>query len=192
MCRLIIIFVFIPYTFIIQNCFAQTDSSSQHGKLIPMLETGVSTGGEVTDGLFLYRNAVLAEMSLNLKQGSKSYFGIGSGIEYFTKDHFIPLFLQYKGMAKNKNSSSFISIQAGYTFHGSIKRYSIMDVETKGGLFFSPGIGYKLKLEKYLVLLSINYKHQFIRLRYTGIPGSVYEHDANLHMLSFKAGITLD
>lgn len=183
----ICIFLLIPGSF----AYGQQDST-KHRLLHPMLEAGVMTGGEVSNGVFLYRNAKLAELSLNIRSGEKIYYGIGSGVEVFRDDHFIPLFIQFKGMSSRKSSSSFISVQAGYGFTSSVKTYSLQNVKTKGGLFFSPGIGYKLKVERKLILLSVNYKHQFTRLEYTGVSTEVYDHEANLHLLSFKAGLLLD
>ncbi len=186
----------LPLLFLMLLCraaFSQQDSIHAPTRSIhPMIEVGVMTGGEVSNGLFIYRNAKVAELSINLKSRSRIYYGAGAGIEGSPKGMFVPVFLQFKGMANKKSVSSFISIQAGYGFSRAYSSYRVLNVEQKGGLFFSPGIGYKLAFDHSIVLLSINYKHQFMKMVYTGLAPNSYTHDSNLHMVSFKAGWLLD
>lgn len=171
---------------------ADTLSAQKKRTLHPMLELGVLSGGQVSNGLFIYKTAKSIEASMNLKTNEKVFFGIGGGFESYRSDNFIPLFLQFKGLAKKNKSSAFVSIQGGYGIVSSSSTYRLLDIQSKGGVFFSPGIGYNIRLKKQLILVSLNYKHQFINVKYSVFSDRVYRNEANLHMLSFKAGLLLD
>lgn len=157
-----------------------------------MLEGGVSTGGQVTDALFVYKSAKVLEASLNLKPHPKVFYGIGAGLEQYKNERIFPVFIQFRGLAKKTDSSGFVSVQAGYGIVSTINANHYLQLRSQGGLFFSPGLGYKIHVSKYIIFLGAHYKHQFITRTYTASQERVYKNEINLHLLSFKAAVILD
>jgi hypothetical protein len=102
------------------------------------------------------------------------------------------LYASFKGLLKKKDSVPYLTAQVGYAFASNSNLYDYAGYSYRGGIVFSPGIGYKLNVkDKYSVLFSVNYKHQFAGVKYETFDKQVFRDHLNFDLLSFRVGILL-
>lgn len=176
-------------------CFSQTDTGLYQPRekyLHPELNAGFIAGGQIYNQRFVYNYGKTLQLSLNHQASEKVSFGAGLGVEKFKDETFIPVAFIFNGKLKKKNSTPFINTQFGYAFGYNQKSSNYINYNYKGGLFFSPGIGYEIAVnDKYSVRLKLNYKHQFAHISYTPYEEKVYKEQVSIHTVAFTLGLLI-
>lgn len=168
------------------------DKSENSLKLHHTAELGFSIGGQVSNDNFVLETGKLFQYTADLQASTRVYYGIGAGIEKFDSETFIPVFASFKGLLKKKDSTPYLTAQMGYAFASNSSLYSYDGYSYRGGILFSPGFGYKLSVkDKYSILFSVNYKHQFAKLNYETYDLHKYQDNLNFDLISFRVGILL-
>jgi hypothetical protein len=169
------------------------DEEDKGNKALPLshsLEAGFSIGGQLSNDNFVYETVKLVQYTAYVQASTRVYYGIGMGYEKFDKETFIPLFASFKGLLKKKDSTPYLTAQLGYAFGSNSNLYNYEGYSYRGGILFSPGFGYKLSVkDKYSILFSVNYKHQFAKLRYKTLDNHIYREEINFDLLSFRVGV---
>jgi len=175
-------------------CFAQDDEKEDKEafKLHHVVEAGLTIGGQVSNDNFIYKSGWLLQYTADIQVSTRVSYGLGAGIEKLTDETFIPLFASFKGLLKKKDSTPYLTAQMGYAFASNENYYSYANYKYRGGVLFSPGFGYKLSVkDKYFVLMSVNYKHQFGRVQYKTFDNKTYQDELNYDFISFRVGLLL-
>jgi hypothetical protein len=168
------------------------DKGSKYVNLHHTLELGYSLGGQISNDNFIYKAGLLGQYTADFQVSSRVYYGAGMGYEKLDHEIFIPIFASFKGLLKKKDSTPFLTAQLGYALGSNKNLYSYQGYSYRGGILFSPGWGYKLSVkDKYAILFSVNYKHQFAKIRYKTLDNHRYEDNLNFDMLSFRIGVML-
>ncbi len=156
------------------------------------LEAGYAIGGQISNDNFIYKAGLSGQYTADFQVSTRVFYGAGIGYEKFDSETFIPIFASFKGLLKKKDNTPFLTAQLGYALGSNKDLYSYEGYSYKGGILFSPGWGYKFSVkDKYSFLFSINYKHQFARIKYKTIGEHTYEDNINFNFLSFRVGIML-
>lgn len=179
------------------QCFAQDDEKEDKDdkkslKLHHSVEAGLTIGGQVSNDNFIYKSGWLLQYTADVQVSTRVYYGIGGGIEKFDDETFFPLYASFKGLLKKKDSTPYLTAQMGYAFASNTNYYSYAGYRYRGGILFSPGFGYKLSVkDKYSVLFSVNYKHQFARVQYKTFDSRTFQDEINYDFISFRIGLLL-
>jgi hypothetical protein len=155
-------------------------------------EVGFSLGGQLSNDNFVYETGRLFQYTADVQVSARVYYGLGIGVEKFDTETFVPLTASFKGLLKKKDSTPYLTAQLGYAFGYNSNVNDYAGYSYQGGLLFSPGFGYKLSVkDKYSILFSVNYKHQFATLKYETFDRQVFRDNLNFDLLSFRVGILL-
>ncbi|MEQ9425232.1 MAG: hypothetical protein RJQ09_12485 [Cyclobacteriaceae bacterium] len=88
--------------------------------------------------------------------------GLGTGFQSLSNVNIIPTYATFRGDIFDTRIAPFYYVDAGYGF-GVNKDDDIFfgdEVDSKGGLMFSPGLGVRFKLKKIYLTTSLGYKLQ--------------------------------
>ncbi len=186
----VVCILYFPYTLSAQD--ESSDEGKSSLKIHHTLETGLTVGGQLTNENFVYKSGFLVQYTADMQASSRVYYGLGTGLEKFNDETFIPLFASFKGMLKKKDNTSFLAAQLGYAIGSSRKFNQYTNYDFNGGMFFSPGYGYRFSVgDAFSVLCSIHYKHQFAKIRYENFDRKTYKESLNYDLISFRIGISL-
>jgi hypothetical protein len=170
----------------------ENDKESKSVNLHHTLEVGYTIGGQVSNDNFIYKAGLLGQYTADFQVSTRVFYGAGIGYEKLGQETFIPIFASFKGLLKKKDSTPFLTAQMGYALGSNKNMYSYEGYSYRGGILFSPGFGYKLNVrDKYSILVSVNYKHQFARIRYKTLDDHTYADNLNYDLLSFRIGVLL-
>jgi hypothetical protein len=170
----------------------EEDKGSKKANLHHTLEVGYLLGGQLSNDNFIYKAGLQAQYTADFQVSSRVLYGAGFGYEKLDQETFIPLFASFKGLLKKKDSTPFLTAQLGYALGSNKNIYSYQGYSYKGGILFSPGWGYKLSVkDKYSILFSVNYKHQFAKIKYKSLDNHTYEDNLNFDLLIFRIGVML-
>jgi hypothetical protein len=186
------------FLFLCTPVFAQDEDDEEEDKdknslnLHHTAEVGFSLGGQLSNDNFVYETGRLFQYTADVQVSTRVYYGLGIGVEKFDTETFVPLTASFKGLLKKKDSTPYLTAQLGYAFASNSNTNDYAGYSYRGGLLFSPGIGYKLSVkDKYSILFSVNYKHQFAMLKYETFYKQMFRDNLNFDLLSFRVGILL-
>lgn len=157
-------------------------------KLHPSIEANYLVGGLINSDNFVFKSGIGGHFIADFKFSDKVYYGIGAGYEQLENDNFVPIFLDVKGFLKKKKASAYFTGQLGYSIAWNDDLYNYNSYSYKGGIMFSPGIGYKIPVKDHTFLINVSYRQQFARIEYDA-PGETYKDDLSFVMLAFKLGL---
>ena len=190
-----LLFLISFFGFLPRSLWAQEESSDEpksNSKLHHTLEAGLTLGGQLTNENFVYKSGVLFQYTADIQASSRVYYGVGAGLEKFNEETFIPIFASFKGMLKKKDNTPFLTAQLGYAIASNQKYSHYANYRFDGGVLFSPGLGYKFAVgDVFSLLCSINYKHQFAKVRYENYDRNIYKESLNYDLISFRIGLLL-
>ncbi len=170
----------------------EDDSKKRSPSLHHTLEVGYTFGGQLTNDNFIYKAGLSGQYTADFQVSTRVFYGVGVGFDKYDNERFIPLFASFKGLLSKKDNTPFLTAQLGYALGSNKNLYSYEGYSYKGGIVFSPGWGYKFSVkDKYAFLFSINYKHQFARIKYKTLDAHTYEDNINFNLLSFRVGVML-
>lgn len=120
--------------------------------------------------------------------------GIGVGYDKFiryTGEQLVPVFLEFSSFFLPSNSTSFVNVQAGYSFAWKDQDYLLL--EAKGGFMFYPSIGLRLGDGQIKYTLDIGYKFQKANFRYRDewTPTSVSDQNLTFKRLTLRFGVLI-
>jgi hypothetical protein len=172
--------------------FAQEDTAAAPSrKLHPELHIGVTAGGHLYNGRFIYRTGKALQFGITRPVWERIYVGISGGVEKYESELFLPLTLNFTGMLGSRKSAAYLTSQVGYAAGINKKVYSYANYDYDGGWMFSAGSGYRFAIgEKYAILLSGGYKHQFAKITYAAFDRKYTEPD-NFNLIYFRIGFQL-
>lgn len=137
----------------------------------------------------------------NYRVADRLWVGAGTGVEFYSES-YLPVFGQLSYQFRNDRFSPFVSFQAGYliplekeqsVYSINSRRYydyypypqNNTDLNTKGGAFFSPSIGFRSTTsDNFGWFFSFGYRYH--QLRYTG--SNAYELESNYNRLALRIG----
>ena len=156
------------------------------------LEGGIMIGGQLSNEVFAYKSGISLVYATEVEFSSRVYYGAGLGVDKFREETFFPLFASFRGMLRKKDNTPFLAAQFGYAF-GNHRSYGAFEgYDFRGGVTFSPGLGYRFSAGKKLAgLLGVYYKHQFARADYRTYDGFRFKTPLNYDLISFRVGILL-
>ena len=156
------------------------------------LEGGLAIGGQLSNEVFVYKSGISLTYAAEVAFSSRVYYGAGLGMDKFREETFFPLFASFRGMLRKKDNTPFLAAQFGYAF-GTHRSYAGFEgYDFRGGVVFSPGIGYRFSAGgKFSGLLGVYYKHQFAQAEYRTYVGFRYRTPLNYDLVSFRVGILL-
>lgn len=156
------------------------------------LEGGYSIGAQQANESIESLSGLIGNYTAQLQVSNRISYGLGFGYEAFESETFIPIYLDFKGKLRKKNNSPYLSTQFGYALGSNDTYLTYADYTYRGGLFFSPGIGYLFSVKGHFsCLLSASYKHQFAHVRYDTFDGEEFREELNFDMLLLRIGILL-
>lgn len=156
------------------------------------LEAGYAIGGQLSNDNFVYKAGLSAQYTADFQVSTRVFYGAGIGYDKYDNETFIPLFASFKGLLNKKDNTPFLTAQLGYALGANKNIFSYEGYAFKGGILFSPGWGYRFNVnDKYAFLFSINYKHQFAKIKYNSFDSHTYQDNINYNLLSIRVGIQL-
>lgn len=184
-------FVMLMIAFLIGFCAVgqeAPDSAHRH-RIRPDLHVGVTAGGHLYNGRFIYRTGKALQLGASMAVTEKIWLGVSAGAEKYENELFLPLAVSFTGMLSDKPSSAFLTAQLGYSAGINNKIYSYTNYDYKGGWMMSPGAGYAFALKKgQAIILSGGYKHQFASISYTTLDNRIYKESDNFNLIYFRLG----
>lgn len=183
--RLVITFFFI--TLLTFNAFTQKNEKEPIA-FHPSVELNYAIGGLINSENFVFKNGIGLHAIADFEFHERVYAGLGVGYERLDNDQWLPIFLDLKAFTKKNKRSAYFTGQLGYTlmWNNDFARYN--SYTYTGGIMFSPGIGYKLPLEKSgTMLFNVSYRQQYASIEYEA-AGENYTDRLSFVMLAFKIG----
>lgn len=157
-------------------------------KVHPSFEINYGVGGLINSENFVFKNGLGAHAIADFEFHERVFAGFGVGYEQFDSDQWVPIFFDLKAFIKKNKRSAYFTGQLGYTlmWNDNYARYN--SYTYTGGIMFSPGLGYKLPLEKAGALLfNVSYRQQFASIEYEA-AGENYTDRLSIVLLAFKIG----
>ncbi|HEX8529285.1 MAG TPA: hypothetical protein VF646_04660 [Cytophagales bacterium] len=156
------------------------------------LEGGLAIGGQISNEVFVLKSGISLAYAAEVEFSSRVYYGLGLGMDKFREETFFPVFGSFRGMLRKKDNSPFLAAQFGYAF-GSHRNYAAFEgYDFRGGVVFSPGLGYRFAVgDKFSGLMGVYYKHQFAQAEYRTYDGFRYRSPLNYDLVCFRVGILL-
>ncbi len=156
------------------------------------LEGGLAVGGQVSNEVFVLKSGLSLAYAAEVEFSSRVYYGAGLGMDRFREETFFPVFGSFRGMLRKKDNTPFLAAQFGYAF-GTNRNYGRFEgYDFRGGVVFSPGVGYRFSVgDKFSGLMGVYYKHQFAQAEYRTFDGFRYRTPLNYNLVSFRVGILL-
>lgn len=179
--------IFTLLFFLAVSGFAQ-EKENEPLKIHPSFEVNYGVGGLINSENFVFKNGLGAHAIADFEFHERVFAGLGVGYEQFDNDQWVPIFFDLKAFIKKNKRSAYFTGQLGYTlmWNDDYARYN--SYTYTGGIMFSPGIGYKLPLEKAGTLLfNVSYRQQYASVEYEA-AGENYTDRLSIVLLAFKIG----
>jgi hypothetical protein len=156
----------------------------------PELHIGVTAGGHLYNGRFIYRTGKTLQLGASIDLSERMQAGLSAGAEKYEKELFLPFAVHFTGFI-GKSANTFLTTQVGYAAGINKKVYSYTNYEYNGGWLFSPGAGYRFRMKKSAVVLGAGYKHQFAHYKYFTADQREYKESDNFNLIYFRLGLQL-
>ncbi len=174
-------------TLLVFNTLAQ-DEKKEPIEFHPSLEVNYAIGGLINSENFVFKNGIGLHAIADFEFHERVYAGLGVGYERLDNDQWLPIFVDLKAFTKKNKRSAYFTGQLGYTlmWNDDFARYN--SYTYTGGIMFSPGIGYKLPLEKAgTMLFNVSYRQQYGSIEYES-AGENYTDRLSFVLLALKIG----
>ena len=148
-------------------------------------------GAQVYNDNFLYNPGFNLYGAYGIFINEKFSAGLGTGLQYFRNEKFIPVFIDLTGHISKKKNTRTLSLQCGYSFAWSNALRNFTKSRLNGGVYLNAGFGRKLYIsEGFAIIFHIAYRHQFAEIEYEIFDQRTYRERINYDMLvigsSFK------
>lgn len=141
-------------------------------------------GGLIYGGFFQY--------SYNIKPIPRFGIGAGVGIHFYSKESFIPFYLNSVFFLSCNKNAPFIDLQLGYSVGWSSRYEEYSRYDFKGGPHIGGGIGKKVHTGEYFsIFLELEYKHQFAYAEYRENGQDIVTDNLNYSMFAITVGLML-
>ncbi len=156
-------------------------------------ELGYIFGGQVYNDNFMYNPGFAISHTYNLKINKRVGYGLGFGVLLFEDEKFIPLYADFIGNFKKSKSSPYVNIQLGYSIGWNENYEQLENYRFNGGMMFASGLGKKFAIsDRFSMLTSVNYKHQFAQLKYESFEGTTTKERLNYDFFIISVGIIFE
>jgi hypothetical protein len=163
--------LFIPFSVMILFMPAAMSQESEDPdtavKHFIRLDLAYIIGGQIYNDNFLYNPGFNVYGTYGLDIHDRMSVGLGTGLQQFRNEKFIPVFIDMTGWISKKKNTRLVSLQLGYSFGWSESLKNLTDSNLNGGVYIGAGFGRKFYLtEAFSVIASLSYRHQFAELEY--------------------------
>lgn len=148
-------------------------------------------GAQVYNDNFLYNPGFNFYGAYGIFISEKFSAGMGTGLQYFKNEKFIPVFIDLTGHISKKKNTRTLSLQCGYSVAWSNALRNFSNSRLNGGVYLNAGFGRQFYIsEGFAIILHISYRHQFAEIEYEIFDQRTYRERINYDMLvigsSFK------
>jgi hypothetical protein len=131
------------------------------------LDLSYIIGGQIYNDNFLYNPGFNIYGTYGLDIYERMSVGLGTGLQQFRNEKFIPVFIDITGRISKKKNTRLISLQGGYSFAWSESLKNLTDSKLNGGIYIGAGFGRKFYLNKaFSIIAGLSYRHQFAEIEY--------------------------
>jgi len=163
--------------------FAKQDSIDRD---YTRLDIAYIFGVQVYNDNFLYNPGFNLYGAYGRSIGEKFSAGLGTGLQHFSDEKFIPVFVDLTGRVSKKRNTRTIFMQCGYAFAWSDALLNFPNGRLHGGIYLNAGIGRQFYICKgFSIILHISYRHQFAEIEYEIFDQHNYREQINYDMLVF-------
>jgi hypothetical protein len=156
------------------------------------LDLAYIIGGQLYNDNFLYNPGFNIYGTYGLDIHKRMSVGLGTGLQQFRNEKFIPVFIDITGRISKKNNTRLISLQGGYSFAWSESLKNLTDSKLNGGIYIGAGFGRKFYLNKaFSIIASISYRHQFAEIEYEVFNLKNYRERINYDLLVISISFLL-
>ncbi|MCK5740790.1 MAG: hypothetical protein KAH48_01120 [Chlorobi bacterium] len=147
-------------------------------------------GAQIFSQYVIYESGINLSYSADFKIGDYLLLGPGVGFDVFEDINLLPLTLNAKVFLNPNASTVFFNSQVGYSISWDKSKIAMSNYEYLGGLTFSIGGGYRIKIsqDSYL-LFNLSYRHQYNDIKYTTFGGRKYIETTNYDFITVGVGI---
>jgi len=194
---------------IITGCYYSVSAQDQDAK--PAFQYFNKTEAGIGLGLGKFKNDIFNGFQRTVKNdqviisvqtingiafSGRAGLGVGLGAEFWQKGMFYPVFAHFYYDVKSSDNTPFVCINLGEAFGRRDSTYYY--ASGKGGLLFSIGVGYKMKVGKrFQFEYEIFYRYQSIQSTYRQyyVAADSTEHFSTIdykvpyHFAGFKIGV---
>jgi hypothetical protein len=146
-------------------------------------------GGQIYNDNFLYNPGFNFYGAYGVYVSERLGVGLGTGLQQFRNEKFIPVFADLTGLIEKKNNTRLISIQCGYSFAWSESLKNFIGSRLNGGMYINAGFGRRFHIsDAFSVIMGISYRHQFAVIEYELFNLNHYRERINYDMLVIGTG----
>lgn len=141
-------------------------------------------GAQVYNDNFLYNPGYSLYGAYGIFIGDRISAGLGTGIQFFSDEKFIPVFIDLTGLVSKKRNTRTVFMQCGYSFAWSNALKNFTNSWLNGGIYLNAGFGRQFYIsEGFAIVLHISYRHQFAEIEYEIFDQHNYSERINYDML---------
>jgi len=141
-------------------------------------------GAQVYNDNFLYNPGFNLYGAYGIFISDKFSAGMGTGLQYFRNEKFIPVFIDLTGRISKKKNTRTLFLQCGYSFAWSNALRNFTNSWFNGGIYLNAGFGRQFYIsEGIAITLHISYRHQFAEIEYEIFNQHNYRERINYDML---------
>ena len=158
--------------------------------LVHDISLKANLGAQIFSQYVIYESGINLSYSADIKISDYFLLGPGVGFDVFEDINLLPLTLNAKAFLNPNASSVFFNSEVGYSLSWDKSKIELSNYEYLGGLTFSVGGGYRIKISdgSYL-LFNLSYRHQYNDIKYTTFGGSEYIETTNYDFITAGVGI---
>lgn len=170
---------------------AQADHEVNITKCV-RIEGGYIFGNQIFSSVPLAAPGIFLAYTYGMKLSPGVGLGIGSALNLFEMETFVPVYLNMLIFHKTKANTNFFDFQSGYSLAWSQGFGHYESYSYKGGLQLVAGLGRRFKLDDHFYLiLKASYSHQLATLKYSTPSADNITRHLTYHMVTLSMGFML-
>ncbi|HBS87553.1 MAG: hypothetical protein A2W91_00195 [Bacteroidetes bacterium GWF2_38_335] len=155
-------------------------------RIRPMVEAGYVFGGMVYNYNYVYNPGGYFNVAAMWFLTEKEAISLSGGYAGLQKnDRFFPIKLSLTGFTKKQKDGMYYSFATGYSFADDLDLNKIEGYNLRGGFLFESGIGRRIFIGDYSIMMGISYWHQLTQIIYD-IPGNTVNENVNYDNFKFE------
>lgn len=180
-----VIFLVFLFTLLISDAIALVPGVSDSIRRdYSRLDISYIIGGQAYNDNFLYNPGFSLYGAYGIFISDRLSAGLGTGLQYFRDERFIPVFIDFTGHVSKKRNTRTLFLQCGYSVGWSNALRNLTNYSFRGGIYLNAGFGRKFYIsEGFALILHISYRHQFAEIEYEVFDQHNYRERINYDML---------
>jgi len=147
-------------------------------------------GAQIFSQYVIYESGINLSYSADIKINDYLLLGPGVGFDVFEDINLLPLTVNAKVFLNPNASSVFFNSEIGYSLSWDKSKIGMSNYEYLGGLTFSIGGGYRIKIsDNSYLLFNLSYRHQYNDIEYTTFDERKYIETTNYDFITAGVGI---